>query len=103
KRPSTLGVVPVGYADGYRRALGNRASALVRGRRAPVVGRVCMDLAVLDLTDVPGARGGDEVALIGRQGSESIRVEELASWLDTIPYEVLCGIGPRVPRVYEEG
>jgi alanine racemase len=101
KRASTLGLVPVGYADGYRRALGNRASAIVRGRRVPVVGRVCMDLTVLDLTDLPGAARGDEVVLIGRQGAESITVEEVAAWLDTIPYEVLCGIGPRVPRVYE--
>jgi alanine racemase len=100
-RPSALGLVPVGYADGYRRALGNRASVLVRGRRAPVVGRVCMDLAVLDLTDVPGAAPGDEAVLIGAQGDDAIPVEEVASWLDTIPYEVLCGIGPRVPRVYE--
>lgn len=101
-RPTTLGLVPVGYADGYRRALGNRAQVLVGGRRVPVIGRVCMDLTVLDLTDLPWAAEGDEVVLIGRQGPEAISVDDVASWLDTIPYEVLCGIGPRVPRTYED-
>jgi alanine racemase len=101
-RPTLLGIVPVGYGDGYRRALGNRGQALVRGHRVPIVGRVCMDWAVLDLTGVPDAREGEEVVLIGRQGGEVLSVEHVASWLDTISYEVFCGIAARVPRRYEE-
>jgi alanine racemase len=101
-RSTRLAVVPVGYADGYRRALGNRGRALLRGRRVPVVGRVCMDVAILDVTDLPEVAEGDEVVLIGGQGEETLSVQEVASWLDTIPYEILCGIGCRVPRVHEE-
>jgi alanine racemase len=102
RRCTLLATVPVGYADGYRRALGNRGWALVRGRRVPVVGRVCMDIAILDVTDLPETTPGDEVALVGSQGGETISAQEVASWLDTIPYEILCGIGSRVPRIYEE-
>ena len=103
RRPSRLALVPVGYADGYRRALGNRGQALVRGRRVPVVGRVCMDIAILDVTDAAEAVAGDLVTLIGTQGPEVISAHDVAAWLDTIPYEILCGIGNRVPRVYEAG
>jgi alanine racemase len=102
-RPSRLAVIPVGYADGYRRALGNRAEVLVRGRPAPVVGRVTMDLSVADVTDLPEVAEGDEVVLLGTRGARGISAGRMADWLDTIPYEVLCGIGPRVPRVYEGG
>lgn len=102
-RPTRLAVVPVGYADGYRRALGNRAQALVRGCRVPVVGRVCMDITLLDVTDLAAATHGDPVTLIGREGAEQITAEEVSSWLDTIPYEILCGIGSRVPRFHEDG
>jgi alanine racemase len=101
-RPTRLALVPVGYADGYRRALGNRGQALVRGRRVPVVGRVCMDMAILDVTDLPVVAHGDAVTLIGTQGTETISAQEMASWLDTIPYEILCGIGSRVQRIHEE-
>ena len=99
RRPTRIATLPVGYADGYPRRLSNRAEVLVRGERAPVVGRVCMDLCMVDVTDVPGTALGDEVVLLGRQGSQEIGVGELASWLDTMPYEVLCGVGARVPRV----
>jgi alanine racemase len=98
-RPSRIATLPVGYADGYSRQCSNRAQVLVRGRRAPVVGRVCMDLCMVDVTDVPGAEVGDEVVLVGRQGGEQISASELAAHAGTIPYEVLCGVGARVPRV----
>lgn len=103
KRTSRIGTIPAGYADGFDRRLSNRGEVLVAGRRAPVVGRVCMDLAMIDLTDVPEARAGDEAVLIGGQTgpdgtSGFIGADEMASWMGTIPYDVLCGIGPRVPR-----
>jgi alanine racemase len=102
-RESLIATLPVGYADGYRRAFSNRAAVLVRGRRAPVVGTVCMDLCLVDVTDVPGVVVGDEVVLLGGQGEERITADELASHAATIPYELFCGIGPRVPRVYAGG
>jgi alanine racemase len=102
-RASRIATLPVGYADGYRRGLSNRGEVLVRGRRVPVVGRVSMDLVTIDVTDVGVAEVGDEVVLLGHQGSEEIRVEELAAKLDTISYEVFCGVGARVPRVYRDG
>ena len=102
-RESLIATLPVGYADGYRRAFSNRASVLVRGRRAPIVGRVCMDLCLADVTDVPGVRPGDEVVLLGRQGEQCVGVDELAALAETISYEVFCGVGRRVPRVQEQG
>jgi alanine racemase len=101
-RPSRIATLPVGYADGYRRGLSNRGEVLVRGQRAPVVGRVSMDLVTIDVTDVDGAALGDEVVLLGRQGAGEITVEELAAKLDTISYEVFCNVSARVPRVYVE-
>jgi len=100
KRPSRIAVLPVGYADGYNRRLSNRGVVLVHGHRVPVVGLVCMDMMMVDVTAVPGTQLGDEVILIGQQGQEAIWANEIAEWTDTIPYEILCGIGPRVPRVY---
>jgi alanine racemase len=99
RRPTQLATLPVGYADGYPRRLSNRAQVLVRGQRAPVVGRVCMDLCMVDVTDVAGTTLGDEVVLLGHQAGQELGVVELAGWLETIPYEVLCGVGARVPRV----
>jgi alanine racemase len=96
KRPSLIATLPVGYADGYNRRLSNRGEVLVRGQRAPVVGRVSMDLTTVDVTDVAGAALGDEVVLLG----DGITAEELAAKLDTISYEVFCNVGARVPRVY---
>jgi alanine racemase len=101
-RPSVLATLPVGYADGYPRALSNRAEVLVRGRRAPVVGRVCMDLTVVDVTDVGDVGPGEEVVLWGRQGDSEITCGEVAAWAETIPYELVTRIGARVPRVYSE-
>ena len=103
RRPSVIGTVAAGYADGIGRAVSGIGSALVRGRRAPYAGRVSMDSAALDLTDVPGAAEGDEVVLVGGQGQEEITVVEMADWSGTIPYEVLCRLGPRVARLHQQG
>jgi alanine racemase len=99
-RDLRVATIPVGYADGCGRLLSNRGQVLVRGRRAPIVGRVCMDMALVDVTGVPDACLGDEAVLIGRQGAEEISADEVAELQGTISYEVLCRIGPRVPRVY---
>ena len=99
-RHSRIAVLPIGYADGYSRHLSNRAQVLIGGRRAPVVGLVCMDLTMVDVTEVPGVRPGDEVILIGSQGTGSISAQDVAAWANTIPYEVLCGLGPRIVREY---
>lgn len=99
-RRSRIAVLPVGYADGYNRLLSNRGMVLIGGRRAPVVGRVCMDMIMVDVTDVPGAEIGHEAILIGQQGQERITATDLATWQQTIPYEILCAIGTRVPRHY---
>lgn len=99
-RPSRIAVLPVGYADGYNRLLSNRAMVLIGGRRAPVVGRVCMDMTMVDVTDIPGVQVGHDAILIGQQGQERITAADLAAWQQTIPYEVLCAIGQRVPRHY---
>ncbi len=93
--------IPLGYADGYSRLLSNRGQVLVRGQRAPVVGRVCMDQFLVRVDHIPGAREGDEVVLYGRQGEEEITVEEIAAHLGTINYEVLCAVSKRVPRLYQ--
>jgi alanine racemase len=100
KRPSRIGVVPIGYGHGYSWLLSNRGQMLLGGRRVPIVGRVTMDLTMVDVTDAPDARVGDEVVLFGEQDGASIPVEELAAWSETLPYEVMCTIGKRVPRVY---
>jgi alanine racemase len=103
KRESRIATLPVGYADGYNRLLSNRGEVLVGGRRAPVVGRVSMDLLTVDVTDVPGAEVGEEVVLLGRQGGETITPEEIGSKIGTISYEVFCAVSARVPRVYRDG
>jgi alanine racemase len=99
-RKTRVATLPVGYNDGYRFAFSNRAEVLVRGRRCPVIGRVSMDYVCIDVTDLPGAQVGDGVTLIGRDGEEEVSVRELAGLADTIPYEILCGIGRRVKRRY---
>ncbi|MDD4783529.1 MAG: alanine racemase [Syntrophaceticus sp.] len=97
---TNIATVPLGYGDGYSRLLSNRGEVLVRGVRAPVVGRVCMDQLMIDVGHIPGVRQGDEVVLLGSQGEETITVDELAEQMGTINYEVLCLISERVPRVY---
>lgn len=102
-RDMRVATLPIGYADGFSRLLSNRGEVLVGGRRAPVVGRVCMDMIMVDVTDVPDIRVGAEAVLLGRQGREEIAADELADRIGTVSYEVLCGIGKRVPRVYRRG
>jgi alanine racemase len=101
RRPSLIASLPIGYADGYSRKLSNRASVLIRGRRAPVVGTVCMDLTMVDVTEVSGVQLGDEVVLWGGQNGAEITVTEVAAWQETIGYEVLTGVGRRVPRILQ--
>jgi alanine racemase len=103
ERPSCVALVMCGYADGYRRCLGNRAELLVRGRRARVVGRVSMDMCAADVTDVPGAAVGDVVTLLGADGPERVDADELAGLAGTISYEILAGVAARVPRLYLVG
>ena len=102
KKQSLIATLPIGYADGYSRHLSNRGEVLIRGRRAPVVGAVCMDFIMADVTDIPNVSIGDEVILMGRQGGEEITAEEIAGKIGSISYEVLCSIGKRIPRIYKE-
>ncbi len=103
-RPTRIGVVPVGYGHGYSWLLSNRGAMLVRGQRAPIVGRVTMDLSMVDLTDHPADLAvGEEVVLFGEQRGSVLPVDEVARWSETLPYEILCTIGKRVARVYRRG
>ncbi len=99
-REATLMTLPIGYGDGYPRCLGNRAAVLVRGRRAPIVGRVCMDMLMVDVSAVPGVTMDDEVVLLGEQDGERITPDELAALSGTIPYEIMLGFTQRVPMVH---
>jgi alanine racemase len=102
-RPSRIGVVAVGYGHGLSWLLSNRGRMLVGGGSAPIVGRVTMDLTMLDLTDSPAAAVGDEVVVFGEQGGASLPLEDVARWSETLPYEVMCTIGKRVTRIYVRG
>ncbi len=97
--PTRIGVIPVGYYDGYDRALSNLAHVLVHGQRAPLRGRICMNMAMVDLTDIPQAHAGDEVVLLGPQGDASISAETLAEWAGTINYEITTRIHEGIPRI----
>jgi alanine racemase len=99
--PRTIAIVPAGYADGLDRRLAGTASVLVRGRRAPIVGSVCMDMVMADVTGLT-AVPGDEVVLIGRQGDDEVTVAEMAGLIGTIPYELLCRVGSRIERIYNQ-
>lgn len=99
-RESLIGTIPIGYDDGYRRSLSNRGCVIVRGSLVPVVGRISMDLTLIDVTDVPGVSLHDQVTLLGRDGDLSITAEEVAELAGTISYEITCGISNRVPRLY---
>jgi len=100
QKKTRIATIPIGYGDGYSRHLSNRADVLIKGIRAPIIGRICMDMSMVDVGHLENIRAGDEVVLIGKQGKEMITVQELAISMDTIPYEVVCNIGRRVPRVY---
>jgi alanine racemase len=102
RRPSRIATVPVGYADGLSRGLSNRGRALVNGHSARIVGNISMDLTLLDVTDIPGVMVGDEAVFIGQSDHCSITTSEIAEILGTVPYEVTCSIGKRVPRIYVE-
>ncbi len=100
QRDSLIATLPIGYADGLHRMLSNKMDVLIRGQRAPQVGNICMDMILIDVTDIPDVQAGDEVVIFGRQGDEMISVEELAVKGKTIPYEILCSVSKRVPRIY---
>ncbi len=102
-RPTPVALVPVGYGDGYHRILSNKGQVLIHGQRAPIVGRVCMDQFVVDVSDIPEVRQDDEVVVFGRQGEAEITAEEVARWAQTINYEVTTSILPRVTRVFLRG
>ncbi len=102
-RETKMAVLPVGYADGYRRSVGNTGWVLVKGRRAPLLGRVCMNLCMVDVTDIPGVQLEEEVVLLGGSGDEEISAELMGEWMDTINYEVVTGISPFLPRVVKRG
>jgi alanine racemase len=100
QKDSLIATLPMGYADGLHRNLSNNMDVLIRGKRAPQVGTICMDMILIDVTEVPDVQMGDEVVIFGEQGEEEISVEELAEKSNTIPYEILCNVSKRVPRVY---
>jgi alanine racemase len=99
--PTRIITLPVGYGDGYMRAMSGQAEVIVQGRRMPVVGSICMDQIMVDI-DKTSAYNGDEVVLLGESGDARIRIEELATWANTVPHEVLTSINARVPRVYRD-
>ena len=100
KADTVVATIPVGYADGYRRNLSGRFHVLIRGQKAPILGRICMDQMMVDVTAIPGVTVGDQVTLIGTDGDETITVEEIAARADSFNYEFVCGISRRVPRLY---
>jgi alanine racemase len=102
RRPSRIATLPVGYADGLNRALSSRGHAIVRGQRGRIVGNISMDLTLLDVTDIQGVAVGDEVILIGSSDGVSISALDIAHQIGTVPYEILCTIGKRVPRIYSD-
>ena len=98
--PTLVATVPVGYADGYRRSLSGKFYVLIRGKRAPILGRVCMDQMMVDVTNIPDVQVNDRVVLVGTDGEETITMEQIAQAADSFNYEMVCGISRRVPRIY---
>ena len=96
-----VATLPLGYGDGYMRALSNKADVLIKGQRCRVLGNITMDMCMVDVTRVPGVQVGDEVVIVGRQGSEEITLKELADLAGTIDYEICTQLNARVPRVYK--
>ena len=102
EKPMRIATIPVGYGDGYARALSNKGNVLIHGKRAPIVGRVCMDQLMVDVTDIPETEFGDRVVLLGKDGEEYIRVEELSRLSGRFPYEFFCDLNKRIPRIYKK-
>ena len=100
ERHTIAGVIPIGYADGLNRRLSNKGEVLIRGQRVPIIGKISMDLTIVDLTDLEEAKLGDKVTILGKDGHDEITPWEMANLVDGIPWEVFCWIGPRVPRMY---
>lgn len=100
KERMRIGTVPVGYGDGYPRSLSNKGSVLIRGKRAPILGRICMDQFMVDISDIPEAHEGEEITLIGTDGADEITMEEIGELSGRFNYELACGLGKRIPRVY---
>ena len=100
EKDTTIATVPVGYADGYRRSLSGKFYVLIHGKRAPILGRICMDQLMVDVTDIPDVKVNDRVTLVGRDGDEVITMEQIAEAADSFNYEFVCGISRRVPRIY---
>jgi alanine racemase len=98
--PTRVATIPVGYADGLRRTLSNHGEMLIHGKRSTMIGRICMDQTMLEVTKIPRVKVGDVVTILGKDGKDQITATEMAEWLGTISYEVVCGISNRVPRVY---
>ena len=99
-KPTRVATIPVGYADGYRRSLSGKFYVLIHGKKAPILGRICMDQMMVDVTDIPEAKLNDRVVLVGRSGDEEITMEAIAAAADSFNYEMVCGISRRVPRLY---
>ena len=99
-KPTVVATIPVGYADGYRRALSGKFYVLIHGKKAPILGRICMDQMMVDVTDIPHTQVGDKVVLVGTDGEETITMEQISAAADTFNYEFVCGISRRVPRYY---
>lgn len=102
-KQTTVATIPVGYADGYSRALSNRGRVLIKGKSFPIIGRICMDQFMVDISELPEIKQGDEVTLVGRDGDEYISIEEVADMSYSFNYEFVCDIGKRIPRVYYKG
>ena len=102
KQKTRIATIPVGYADGYPRQLSNKGRVLIHGKSAPILGRICMDQFMVDVTDIPQAQELDEVTLLGTDGEASVTVEELGELSGRFPYEFVCDISKRVPRVYKK-
>ena len=100
EKPTMVATVPVGYADGYRRCLSSRFYVLIRGKRAPILGRICMDQLMVDVTDIPNVQPEDPVVLVGKDGDEKITMEQISAEAYSFNYEFVCGISRRVPRIY---
>ena len=102
-KETVVATIPVGYADGYRRSLSGKFYVLIRGKRAPILGRICMDQLMVDVTQIPEVSVNDKVVLVGSYGNESITMEQIAAAADSFNYEFVCGISRRVPRIYVSG